>query len=62
MKNKSMKAYANSGSDKCMVCILDFYKSKVPLEPKAFICVHLKRFPVILKNHGMLTLQLELTP
>ena len=35
MEKKSVKAYANPGSGKCMVRILDFYKSKVPSEPKA---------------------------
>ena len=30
MKKKSVKAYANPGSDKCMVCILDLHTSKVP--------------------------------
>ena len=45
MKNKSVKAYANPGSDKCMVRILDFYKSKVPSEPKAFYLHPLEKVP-----------------
>ena len=50
MKNKSVKAYANPGSDKCMVRILDFYKSIVPSEPKAFYLRPLEKVPNDLKK------------
>ena len=40
-----MKAYANPGSDKCMVRILEFYKGKAKSEPKAFHLRPLEKFP-----------------
>ena len=31
--------------DKCMVCILDFYKSRISSEPKAFYLRPLEKVP-----------------
>ena len=35
-KNKVVKAYANTGSSRCIVKILDAYLGKLPSDPKAF--------------------------
>ena len=36
MKNKAVKSYAVCESERCLVRILDFFKSKIPGDPKAF--------------------------
>ena len=37
--NKCVKAYANCGSNKCLVKIIDFLKTKIPNDPKRFTYV-----------------------
>ena len=45
-KNKCVKAYANcDDSDKCVVRILDFFKSKLPKDPKAVYLRPVEKVP-----------------
>ncbi len=44
-KNKCVKAYANCESDKCVVKILDFFRTKMPNEPRAFYLRPLEKTP-----------------
>lgn len=45
-EEKSVKVFANSVSDKCIVKILDFYKNKIPEEPEAFYSIKHLVIPV----------------
>jgi hypothetical protein len=45
LRNKCVKAYANCGSEKCVVKILDFYKTKIPADTKAFYIRPLQKVP-----------------
>ncbi len=45
VKNKTVKSYANTNSDKCLVRIVDFYRSKIPANPKAFYLRPLEKIP-----------------
>ena len=45
VKNKTVKAYANCSSDKCLVRIVNFFRSKTPSDPKAFYLRPLEKIP-----------------